>query len=337
MNRKSFLKLISFTTVGGLFSSCVESQKTAAANGPIMISTWQDGLSTNKQGWSILKEKTGSALDAIEAGGRWIEDQTNCCVGLGGNPDREGIVTLDACVMDHTYGCGGVAALERIKHPISVARQVMEKTPHVLLVGAGAQQFALEQGHTLEPQTLSKEAAETYRTWLTEKKYQPVINIENSVPKRLPNGDFNHDTMAMLALDQQGHLAGGVTTSGMGFKMRGRVGDSPIIGAGLYVDGQVGAATSSGVGEEVIRNVGSYLIVELMRQGRSPYEACKEAVMRIIERKQNKAKDIQVGFVALNKDGGYGAYAIQPGFQYAIKTQDQDQLHDVESYYQKKG
>jgi len=249
-------------------------------------------------------------MDAIEAAGRWMEDQQNCCVGLGGNPDRDGIVTLDACVMDHQYRCGGVAALERIQHPITVARQVMEYTPHVLLVGAGAQQFALEKGHKLESGELSQTAADTYRQWLEEKEYEPVINIENSVPKRLPNGEFNHDTMAMLGIDDQGHVAGGVTTSGMGFKMRGRVGDSPIIGAGLYVDGEVGAATSSGVGE-----------------------ACKEAVMRIINRKENKARDIQVGFVALAVDGSYGAYSIQPGFQYAVKSTTEEVLLDAESYY----
>jgi len=315
-------------------SARANGKGSEAANGkPIMISTWVTGLQTNKIGWPILHDNKGSAMDAIEAAGRWMEDQQNCCVGLGGNPDRDGIVTLDACVMDHQYRCGGVAALERIQHPITVARQVMEYTPHVLLVGAGAQQFALEKGHKLESGELSQTAADTYRQWLEEKEYEPVINIENSVPKRLPNGEFNHDTMAMLGIDDQGHVAGGVTTSGMGFKMRGRVGDSPIIGAGLYVDGEVGAATSSGVGEEVIRNVGSHLVVELMRQGRSPVQACKEAVMRIINRKENKARDIQVGFVALAVDGSYGAYSIQPGFQYAVKSTTEEVLLDAESYY----
>jgi len=299
-----------------------------------MISTWGDGLRTNAEGWNILS-KNGSAMDAIEAGGLWIENQVNCCVGLGGNPDRDGIVTLDACVMDHEYNCGGVAALEKIKHPLSVARLIMEKTPHVLFAGAGAQQFALEQGFALESGELSESAAKTYKEWLISEEYNPVINIENMVPKKLPNGEFNHDTMAMLALDNEKHLAGGVTTSGMGFKMRGRVGDSPIIGAGLYVDGEVGAATSSGVGEEVIRNVGGHLVVELMRQGHTPEQACKEAVMRIIKRKKNGAKDIQVGFVALALDGTYGAYSIQPGFQYAVKSESEEKLYDCDSYYEK--
>lgn len=332
MKRQDFLKLLSLSTFGLAATSCDGKQASAVTEGPIMISTWADGLNTNKEGWAVL-DKNGTAMDAIEAGAVWIESQTNCCVGLGGNPDRDGIVTLDACVMDHAYNCGGVAALERIKHPLSVARLVMEKTPHVLLAGDGAQQFALEQGHSLENGALSDEADKTYKHWLEEQKYKPVINIENSVPKKLPNGDFNHDTMAMLTLDREGKLAGGVTTSGMGFKMRGRVGDSPIIGAGLYVDGEVGAATSSGVGEEVIRNVGSHLVVELMRQGRTPEQACKEAVMRIINRKANGAKDLQVGFVALALDGSYGAYSIQAGFQYAVKSETEEVLLDAESYY----
>jgi len=334
MKRVDFLKLLGLGAAANtmLSTSCTASDNTKKNSGPIMISTWADGIHTNKEGWNILSKK-GNAMDAIEAGGRWIENQENCCVGLGGNPDRDGIVTLDACVMDHEYNCGGVAALERIKHPLSVARRVMEKTPHVLLAGAGAQQFALEQGFALASTELSASARETFDIWLQEEKYSPVINIENNVPKRLPNGAFNHDTMAMLNIDNDGHMAGGVTTSGMGFKMRGRVGDSPIIGAGLYVDGEVGAATSSGVGEEVIRNVGSHLVVELMRQGKTPTEACKEAIMRIINRKKDKAKDIQVGFVALAIDGSYGAYSIQPGFQYAVKSSMEENLYDCPSYY----
>lgn len=334
MKRKDFLRLVGLSGAVLAAKGCSPKSKnsTSIPTKPIMISSWADGINTNTEGWKILSQG-GDAIDAIEAGGQWIENQINCCVGLGGNPDRDGIVTLDACVMDYLGNCGGVAALERIKHPISVARKVMEKTPHVLLAGAGAQQFALEEGFPLESGELSDIAKETYNKWLEEKKYKPVINIENSVPKRLPNGDFNHDTMAMINLDSDGHLGGGVTTSGMGFKMRGRVGDSPIIGAGLYVDGEVGAATSSGVGEEVIRNVGSFLVVELMRQGRSPEEACKEAVMRIINRKKDKAKDIQVGFIALDKYGNYGSYSIQSGFQYAVKSELEEKLYDTPSYY----
>lgn len=329
MKRSEFINTIGGSILGSfLFKSKSKTQGSL----PIMISTWSDGIAVNQAGWNVLV-RNGKALDAIEKGGNSIENTQNCCVGLGGNPDREGIVTLDASIMNYDGNCGSVAALERIKHPISVARKVMEETPHVLFAGNGAQQFAIEKGFNLEDQTLSEEAAKNYQIWLEEKKYKPQINIENSVPKKLPNGDFNHDTMAMLAIDNLNHIAGGVTTSGMGFKMRGRVGDSPIIGAGLYVDNEVGGATSSGVGEEVIRNVGSFLVVELMRQGKSPEEACRETIMRIISKKKNKAKDLQVGFIALTKQGTYGSYSIQPGFQYAIKTEKKELLLESPSFY----
>lgn len=333
MRRTDFLKLLSFGSVASLFPIASCASANVKTKGPIIISTWDSGQAVNDAAWEGIK--SNRLMDGIEAGGNQIENSINCCVGLGGNPDRDGIVTLDACVMDQMGRCGGVAALERIKHPISVARQVMEKTPHVLFAGNGAQQFAIEMGHKLESTDLSASAKKQYEEWLVDAQYNPVINIENQVPKRLSNGDFNHDTMAMIAKDGNHDLAGGVTTSGMGFKMRGRVGDSPIIGAGLYVDNEIGAATSSGVGEEVIRNVGSHLVVELMRQGRSPEQACKEAVMRIINRKDNKAKDIQVGFIALAKDGSYGSFSIQPGFQYAVKTEGSHQLLDSPSYYKK--
>ncbi len=331
MKRIDFVKLLSFGTLAGIVpvSGCGTNVKKN--KGPIIISTWDSGKEVNEAAWPKLSK--GNIMDGIEAGGNFIEDSINCCVGLGGNPDREGIVTLDACVMDHKGGCGAVAALELIKHPISVARQVMTETPHVLIAGVGAQQFAIEMGHKLESSELSKSANKQYQEWLEKAKYQPVINIENQVPKKLSNGEYNHDTMAMIAKNRDSDLGGGVTTSGMGFKMRGRVGDSPIIGAGLYVDNEIGAATSSGVGEEVIRNVGSHLVVELMRQGRSPQEACKEAILRIINRKDDKAKDIQVGFIALAKDGSYGAFSIQPGFQYAVKTEEEHLLLDSSSYY----
>jgi N4-(beta-N-acetylglucosaminyl)-L-asparaginase len=293
--------------------------------GPIILSTWDEGRNVNQVAWPILTSG-GSGLDAIEKGGNYIENQINCCVGLGGNPDREGIVTLDASIMDYDGRIGAVAALERIQHPISVARQVMEKTPHVLLVGLGAQQFALEMGHQLQSGQLSPDAQKQYQSWLKEKKYTPKINIENAMPLKTDSGDFNHDTMAMIARDAQNHLVGGVTTSGMGFKMRGRVGDSPIIGAGLYVDNAVGAATSSGVGEEVIRIVGSHLVVELMRQGRSPQKACKEAVMRIVEKSPENARKMQVGFIALDKYGRYGSYALQPGFVFAVKSGKEERM-----------
>ncbi len=321
MKRKTFLRLTSLGLGAAVSAPALIKPKL---KGPIILSTWDDGKKVNEVAWSILSSG-GQGLDAIEKGGNWIESQQNCCVGLGGNPDRDGFVTLDASIMDHLGRIGSVAALERIKHPISVARQVMEKTPHVLLVGLGAQQFALSMGHKLESGELSTDARIQYQQWLKEKKYQPVQNIEN-IPLRTKDGGYNHDTMAMIARDAAGHLVGGVTTSGLGFKMRGRVGDSPIIGAGLYVDNEVGAATSSGVGEEVIRIVGSHLVVELMRQGFKPERACKEAVKRIIQKNPERAAQIQVGFIALDKYGNYGSFALRKGFVYAVKSGEEERL-----------
>ena len=288
---------------------------------PIVVSTWDFGVAANQAGWEVLKSG-GHALDAVEAGARIPEvDMKNHSVGRAGYPDRDGHVSLDASIMDERWRCGAVAALEHIAHPISVARRVMEKTPHVLLVGAGALQFAVEQGFQPE-ELLTPESEAAWKDWLKEAKYAPVANSEMSsyghAPGSVVPGDVhNHDTLGILALDAQGRLSGACTTSGMAWKLRGRVGDSPIIGAGLYVDGEIGAATSTGVGEEVIRNAGSFLVVELMRQGRTPQQACEEAVMRIVKRRPEAAKTLQVGFLALNAKGDVGAFAIQKGFVYA--------------------
>ncbi len=310
-------------------------QLKSAATKPIVISTWDFGIPANIAAWQILS-KGGRALDAVEAGVRVPEaDPNNHTVGGAGYPDRDGHVTLDACIMDEFGNCGSVAAMEYIEHPISVARLVMEKTPHVMLVGEGATQFAIENGFK-KKKLLTKESEQAWKEWLKKAEYKPVINIENKLfaPNKLPGNQYNHDTIGMLALDEKGNLSGACTTSGMAFKMHGRVGDSPIIGAGLYVDNEVGGATSTGVGEEVIRNVGSFLVVELMRQGYSPEDACKEAVNRIIKKKPEKAKEIQVGFLALNKKGEYGAYAIQQGFSFAVcNTDKQDLLIKGKSFY----
>ena len=304
-------------------------------NNPIVISTWDFGIAANAAAWQILKNN-GRALDAVEKGVHVPEaDAKNTTVGLGGLPDRDGKVTLDACIMDEFGNCGSVAALQHILHPISVARRVMEKTPHVMLVGDGALQFALEQGFK-RTNLLTAESEKAWKEWLKTAEYKPQINIENRnfSPRRLPGNEYNHDTIGMLAMDATGNLSGACTTSGMAYKMHGRVGDSPIIGAGLYVDNEVGGATSTGVGEEVIRNVGSFLVVELMRQGYPPEEACKEAVMRIIKKKPEIAKEIQVGFLALNKKGQYGAFAIQKGFSFAVcNKENQELLIKGKSYY----
>jgi N4-(beta-N-acetylglucosaminyl)-L-asparaginase len=306
---------------------------------PVVISTWDAGLAANKAAWEVLSKK-GKAIDAVEKGVMVTENSQNCCVGLGANPDRDGFVTLDACIMDDKFNCGSVAFLERIKHPISVARRVMEKTPHVMLVGAGAQQFAVAEGFPLEEQELSENAKKAYENWLKKSEYKPpAINVENKqghgpfAPMKLDNGEWNHDTIGMVAMDAMGNLSGSCTTSGAGFKMRGRVGDSPIIGAGLFVDNEVGACTATGQGEDVIRVAGSHSVVELMRQGLSPEAACKKIVERIVKIKGDKVKEIQVAFLAVNKKGQVGSFAIHPGFEYAIRTKEIEKLVKAKSWF----
>lgn len=340
-SRRTFIKqgVLSAASLGSLASavSCAQpiSSKTKGRK-PIVISTWDFGVAANQAAWEVLG-KNGRALDAVEQGVKVAEaDLSNHTVGKGGYPDRDGHVTLDACIMDELGNCGAVAAMEHIAHPISVARLVMEKTPHVMLVGEGAMQFALESGFQKD-NLLTPEADKAWKEWLKEKKYEPVMNIENKTfaTDRLPGNQYNHDTIGMLAIDANGNLSGACTTSGMAFKMHGRVGDSPIIGAGLYVDNEIGGATSTGVGEEVIRTVGSFLVVELMRQGYSPEDACKEAVLRIVKKKPEIAKDIQVGFLALNKQGEYGSYALQDGFTFAVCDAEKRDLIEKGKFHYK--
>jgi N4-(beta-N-acetylglucosaminyl)-L-asparaginase len=340
INRRKFIE----SSVLG--SAAVLSAKIATAEEhiepvkgkAIVISTWDAGLEANKGAWKVLGQG-GRALDAVEQGVMVTEASQNCCVGLGANPDRDGFVTLDACIMDEFFNCGSVAFLERIKHPISVARRVMEKTPHVMLVGSGAQQFAIAEGFPLEEQKLSPDAQKTYDEWLKKSEYKPTINIENKgnhgpfAPAQFETGEWNHDTIGMVAMDASGNLSGSCTTSGLGFKMRGRLGDSPIIGAGLYVDNEVGACTATGQGEEVIRVAGSHTVIELMRQGLSPEAACKKVIERIVRIKKEKVKDIQVAFLALNKKGQAGAFAIHKGFSYALKSNDAEKLINAKSWF----
>ncbi|RMF28875.1 MAG: glycosylasparaginase [Bacteroidetes bacterium] len=286
---------------------------------PIVLSTWRHGLAANEGAWRVLADG-GSALDAVEQGVRITEaDPNSNSVGYGGLPDRDGHVTLDACIMDSQGNAGSVCFLEHIKHPISVARRVMEKTPHVMLAGRGALQFALAEGFPKE-NLLTEEARRRWEAWKKTARYEPVINVEN------------HDTIGMLALDANGNLAGACTTSGLAFKMHGRVGDSPIIGAGLYVDNGVGAAVATGLGELVMKTLGAFLIVELMRQGRSPQEACEEAVARIVKREKGAVENVQVGYLALAKTGETGAYALHPGFDYALYAEGENRLIDSDSY-----
>ncbi len=272
-----------------------------------MVSTWNHGILANAEGFNAL-ENGGNAMDMIEQAAKLVEaDAEGLSVGIGGLPDRDGHVTLDACCMNHLGQAGSVCFLQDIMHPLSVARKVMEETPHVILAGEGARQFAIEQGFETT-NLLTKKAHSAWKEWKKKNKYEPVINIEN------------HDTIGILALDNHGRLAGGCTTSGVAFKMHGRVGDSPIIGAGLFVDGKIGAATATGLGEAVLRTVGSFLVVELMRNGQTPQQACETAVRRIIN--SMDTTNLQVGYLALDKNGNYGAHAIHKGFNYAVTNQE---------------
>ena len=332
-NRRQFLRTTGLSTVAVLLKAGQSYGAATVKNNPVVISTWGPNVKANAEAWKVLSAG-GRALDAVEAGVQVPEaDPSDMSVGYGGLPDRDGKVTLDACIMDEKGGCGAVMFLEGIKHPIKVARLVMEKTPHVQLVGEGALQFALANGFTVE-NLLTPESEKAWKNWLKDSKYDPM-----TIPKLLqeknnqPGGINNHDTIGMIALDAAGNISGACTTSGMAFKMRGRVGDSPIIGAGLFVDNEVGAATATGVGEEVVRICGSHTVVELMRQGLKPEQACKKAVERMIKLKGAKAKEVQVGFIAVNKKGEFGGYALQKGFNYAVHSKAGVKVYDAKSIY----
>ena len=319
MKRRNFIKNASLTgvglSIGGSLIACNESKSeesntaitTAKASLPLVIATW-DVKNATAKAYETLKEG-GDILDAIEKGCNVEEDNAEgLSVGKGGLPDRDGHVTLDACIMNKEGDCGSVVYLQNIPHAISVARKVMEDTPHVMLAGKGAEQFAYEIGFEKED-LLTEKAKKAYEEWKVESEYKPIINIEN------------HDTIGMLAVDENGDISGGCTTSGLAYKMAGRVGDSPIIGSGLFVDNEIGAAVATGLGEEVVKTVGSFLIVELMRQGKTPQEACEEAIKRIVNKPNSNYKNFQVGYIAVNKKGETGYYAIHKGFS-MTKYQD---------------
>ena len=312
MKRRNFIKKASATGLGlaTVSSSILDfdtkeiSKNKSAAIKPLVIATWRTDLAVETA--AAVLEKGGSALDAVEQGCRIEEaNEKNQTVGLGGLPDRDGNVTLDACIMDAKGDYGSVLGVKNIKHVISVARKVMEETPHVMLVGEGAEQFAVSQGFKRE-NLLTEKSKKDWEKWKEKSEYKPIINIEN------------HDTIGMLALDKEGNISGACTTSGLAYKMAGRVGDSPIIGGGLFVDNEVGGAAATGLGEEVLKTVGSFLIVELMRQGKTPQEACEEAIGRIVNKPGKNYKDFQVGYIAVNKMGETGAYSIHEWFSYNV-------------------
>ena len=317
LNRRSFLnKTFLGSIIAGFgFWSCEENAgetetgqeeiKVQGEGYPLTIATWKN-IEAAQAAMDVLLEGK-RAVDAVEAGARIPEaNPDDTSVGYGGFPDRDGNVTLDACIMDEFGNAGSVTFLQNIKHPISVARLVMDETPHVMLSGQGALEFALEKGFK-EENLLTPTAEEAWKKWMEKKEYKPKVNIER------------HDTIGILAVDQKGNISGACTTSGMAFKIHGRVGDSPILGAGMYVDNEVGGAAATGLGELVMTTLGSYLIVELMRQGRNPQQACEEAIERIVKRYYKEGEDdFQVGYIAVNKKGEVGAYGVQKGFNYTL-------------------
>ncbi len=312
MKRRDFLKtsVVGFAAPTILLSG--QEIKTNN-NNPIILSTWSHGLPANDAGWKVL-QNGGSAMDAAEAGARIPEaDPTSTSVGLGGLPDEQGNVTLDACVMDSTGNAGSVAFLQNIKHPVSVARKVMEDTKHVMLVGEGARQFAVSQGFE-EMDLLTDESREAWEKW--KKKRREMTPHET------------HDTISVLVQDKNGDLAGACTTSGWAYKLHGRVGDSPIIGAGLFVDNEIGCAAATGLGEEVIKTTGSFLVVELMRQGYDPTAACKEALHRVIKA-HNGNPDFQIAYIAIRKDGKIGSACIKWSFEYALARGGENKLYKI--------
>ncbi|MBT8266529.1 MAG: N(4)-(beta-N-acetylglucosaminyl)-L-asparaginase [Bacteroidia bacterium] len=314
MKRRNFIKNASLTgvgiAVGSALASCAESKKEAITpisedavqkgTLPLVIATW-DVKNATAKAWEVL-QSGGTALDAVEQGCMIEEaNEKGQSVGKGGLPDRDGKVTLDACIMNKEGNCGSVVYLQNITHAVSVARKVMEETPHVMLAGKGAEQFAYDQGFQKE-NLLTEASKKAWEDWQVKSEYKPIINIEN------------HDTIGMLAIDKNGDISGACTTSGLAYKMAGRVGDSPIIGSGLFVDNEVGAAVATGLGEEVVKTVGSFLVVELMRQGKTPQEACEEAISRIVSKPNSDYKNFQVGYIAINKKGETGYFAIHQYF-----------------------
>ena len=318
IDRRTFVGGLSSIAALGSFSSDAHSYDPPAViavgsqsrtNQAIFVATWKFGLSACEQSLETLRQ-TGSVLDAIEKGINLVETDVKVdSVGVGGAPNADGVLQLDACFMDGaTHRAGSVAALENYPHPISVARRVMEKTKHVLLVGAGASEFAKRQGFQSRD-LLTDEQKKKWQDW---KSKQPA---DSAAPP-------NHDTIALIGMDAAGHIAGGCSTSGLAYKMAGRVGDSPILGSGLYVDSDVGAAGATGIGENVMRYCGSFLIVELMRAGMEPESACRTTIERIAKHEKKSPAELHVNFIAMDKQGRWGAAGTDSGFEFAVVTND---------------
>lgn len=326
IKRRSLLKLfpayivapaiiVSTAKVAGCASAPISN-----AGKTVILSTWNNQKANNLAAAAAKKGK--NTIDSIVEGISHVEsDIEDMSVGKGGRPDREGDVTLDSCIMDHEGNAGGVCFMKDIEHPIQVARDVMYHTPHVLLAGEGATNFALSRGYS-KTNLLTEAGAKALEEWKVESKYQPIPNIEQ------------HDTIGMIGI-HGGKIGGGCSTSGLAFKMQGRVGDSPIIGAGLFVDGEAGACTATGMGEIMMKNLSSFLVVEYMRSGDTPTEACRKAVKRVADKIKGSKKDQQMGLIALDKDGNIGGYSVLPGFVYAVTIDGKTDVLEADSYFDK--
>ncbi|MCX6923099.1 MAG: N(4)-(beta-N-acetylglucosaminyl)-L-asparaginase [Verrucomicrobia bacterium] len=318
MSRRKFVRRTAIGVLGGAALSAGRAAETISdAKGgekPLLVSTWNFGKAANDAGLKILLQG-GSILDAAEQGIWVVESSGNGTVGLSGGPNAAGIVQLDACIM---YGpghkAGSVAALEGIRHPISAARRVMEKTRHVMLAGEGARMFALEEG--LE--SIEVNSHERYQAWLEKR-------LKQKEPPAARKSEKDHDTIALLVLGTDGNIAGGCSTSGLGGKLPGRVGDSPILGSGLYVDNEVGAAGATGLGENVMRYCGSFMVVEYMRQGLHPTEACQETIRRIVKQ-EGRGANLSINFIALDKSGRAGGAGSDGSFSFSVTTQSSSRV-----------
>jgi len=319
INRRVFNQFLSAFVGSSFFSTCAKSEESNQVfSTPILITTWNN-KNANDIALNHLQSHPNELITAIEKGINYVEaDPSDTSVGFGGFPDRDGNVTLDACIMDNKGNAGSVTYLKGIKYPVSVARKVMEETPHVILSGDGAQQFAVNSGFKIEDLNTDKSKA-ALKEWLKKSEYHPKINIER------------HDTIGMIGMSTDGKLSGACSTSGLAFKMAGRVGDSPIIGAGLFVDNEVGSAVATGLGELVLKTCSTFLVVEFMRSGLSAQKACESAIQRIIQK--TDTADAQVGLIALDKKGKYGAYSIHKGFNYVVSTPNGSDLKEALSYY----
>lgn len=304
------MKAVSLAFVLLSFAACAGAPGTTSTAGapqgsrPLMIATWPFGKIANEHAFEKLRAG-GSRVDAVESGIREIERRSSDgSVGIEGRPNAAGYPQLDACIMDGPgQRAGSVAGVEGIVHPISAARAVMDHCRHVMLVGEGARWFALEHG-VESIDTAPYDALKA--KWVAGER-------SSDIDRR------GHDTVALLVLDADGEIAGGCSTSGAGGKLPGRVGDSPILGSGLYVDNEVGAAGATGLGENIMRYCGSFLVVEYMRQGMHPQAACEEVVHRIA-RLDPKGYELSICFIALDKQGRWGAAASNQRFPFAVAT-----------------